>query len=130
MDSGHTGVEFINRITESDSMNVMSFEGLDNGQWHSGIAVVDINNDSYPDVVLAGNGHTNDINTGYFDANKGIVLMSKDNRPLLDLKTSSQSGLMLHGMVESLLYLDGKTPYVIAGMNRDRALVYSIGPEK
>ena len=52
MDSGHTGVEFINRITESDSMNVMSFEGLDNGQWHSGIAVVDINNDGWKDVYL------------------------------------------------------------------------------
>ena len=92
--------------------------------------VRDFNNDFYPDVILAGNDHTYDVNTGYFDANKGIVLMSKDNHPLVDLKTPRQSGLMLHGMVESLHYLDGKTPYLIAGINRDRALVYSIVPEK
>jgi len=47
--------------------------------------VRDLNNDSYPDVILAGNDHTYDISTGYYDANKGIILLSKDNRPLIDL---------------------------------------------
>ncbi len=88
--------------------------------------VHDFNIDSYPDVILAGNDHTYDISTGYYDANKGIVLLSKDNRPLVDLKTPSQSGLMLHGMVESLLYLEGETPLIITGFNRDKASVFSM----
>lgn len=87
--------------------------------------VRDFNNDSYPDVILTGNDHTYDISTGYFDANKGIVLLSKDSRPLVDLLTPSQSGLMLQGMVESLLYFDGETPLVITGFNRDRARVFT-----
>lgn len=66
--------------------------------------VCDFNNDNYPDVLLAGNDHTYDISTGYYDANKGIILLSKESRPLCDLKTPSQSGLILNGMVESLLY--------------------------
>ena len=82
--------------------------------------VRDFNNDTYPDVLLAGNDHTYDISTGYYDANKGIILLSKDDRPLSDLKTPSQSGLMLQGMVESLLFFDGDTPLIIAGFNRDK----------
>jgi hypothetical protein len=71
--------------------------------------VHDFNNDSYPDLLLAGNDHTYDISTGYYDANKGIIMLSKNDKPLCDLKTPSQTGLMLQGMVESLLYFDGDT---------------------
>ena len=86
--------------------------------------VRDFNNDTWPDVLLAGNDHTYDISTGYYDANKGIILMSKENQPLSDLKTPSQTGLMLQGMVESLLYFDGDTSLVIAGFNRDKVKVF------
>ena len=87
--------------------------------------VRDFNNDTWPDVLLAGNDHSYDISTGYYDANKGIILMSKDDRPLSDLKTPSQTGLMLHGMVESLLYFDGDTSLIIAGFNRDKVKAFS-----
>ena len=83
--------------------------------------VRDFNNDTYPDVILAGNDHTYDISTGYYDANKGLILMSKENQPLSDLKTPSQTGLMLQGMVESLLYFDGDTSLIIAGFNKNKA---------
>ena len=86
--------------------------------------VRDFNNDTYPDVILAGNDHTYDIGTGYYDANKGLILMSKENQPLSDLKTPSQTGLMLNGMVESLLYFDGDTSLIIAGFNRDKVKAY------
>jgi len=89
------------------------------------VIVRDFNNDTYPDAILAGNDHTYDVSTGYYDANKGILLLSKDKLPLSELRTPSQSGIMLHGMVESLLYLDGDTPYVIAGINRDRVRVFT-----
>lgn len=88
--------------------------------------VHDFNNDGYPDVVLAGNDHTYDIGTGYYDANKGFILLSKDGEPLRDLYTPSQSGLVLHGMVESLLYLKGAEPLIIAGFNRDSVEVFSV----
>jgi hypothetical protein len=88
--------------------------------------VRDFNKDGYPDVILAGNDHTWDISTGYFDANKGLVLLSKQNRPLADLLTPSESGILFQGMVESLLYLEGDTPLIIAGFNRDKAGVFSL----
>jgi hypothetical protein len=88
--------------------------------------VRDFNKDSYPDVLLAGNEHSYDISTGYYDANKGLLLLSKNNQPLSELQTSSQSGFMLHGMVTSLLFLEGETPLVVAGLNRKKAKVFSV----
>ncbi|UCG26819.1 MAG: VCBS repeat-containing protein, partial [Bacteroidales bacterium] len=88
--------------------------------------VHDFNHDTYPDVLLAGNDHTYDISTGYYDANKGLLLLSKDNRPLSELKLPSQSGIALQGMVESLLWFDGDTSLVIAGFNRNRAVVFTV----
>ncbi|KPK87323.1 MAG: hypothetical protein AMS27_02695 [Bacteroides sp. SM23_62_1] len=88
--------------------------------------VHDFNNDTYPDVLLTGNDHTYDIATGYYDANKGILLLSKDGRPLSDLKSPSQSGIVLQGMVESLLWLDGDPPIIIAGINRGKAVAFTV----
>jgi len=91
--------------------------------------VHDFNNDSYPDVLMAGNDHTWDVSTGYYDANKGIVLLSKENQPLSDLKNPSESGLMLHGMVESLLLFEGEAPLVVAGMNRDKVETFILNTQ-
>jgi hypothetical protein len=88
--------------------------------------VRDFNHDGYPDVLLAGNDHTFDIGTGYYDANKGLLLMSRDNKPLSDLQPSSQTGIILNGMVESLLYMEGDTPWVVAGINRDSIAVFRV----
>jgi hypothetical protein len=87
--------------------------------------VKDLNGDKYPDIIAGGNDHTYDISTGYYDALKGIVLLSDGNRSFTVL-TPSQSGLLLNGMVESLLFLDGDTPLVIGGINRRNAVVYSV----
>ena len=88
--------------------------------------VHDFNKDSYPDVILAGNDHSYDISTGNYDANKGILLLSKDGKPLSDLQTPSQTGFMLHGMVASLLFMEGDTALVVAGLNRKKASVFSL----
>lgn len=90
------------------------------------MVVHDFNNDTFPDVILAGNDHTYDVSTGYYDANKGLILMSKDGQPLCDLKSPAQSGLILHGMIESLLYFDGENPLLIAGFNRDKVVTFLI----
>ena len=87
--------------------------------------VKDLNGDTYPDIIAGGNDHTYDISTGYYDALKGIVLLSDGSRSFKVL-TPSQSGLLLNGMVESLLLLEGDTSLVIGGINRRNAAVYSI----
>lgn len=89
------------------------------------ILVEDFNNDSYPDVLLAGNDYTYDVSTGFYDANKGIILLSKDNKPFSEVKQPSESGLLLQGMVQSLLYLDGEIPIIVAGINRDSVKTFT-----
>lgn len=86
--------------------------------------VRDLNGDKYPDVLLGGNDYTYDVSTGYYDANKGMVLLSKGGKQGFDVLPPSKSGILLQGMVESLLYFDGDTPLVVAGFNRQKALVY------
>ena len=86
----------------------------------------DFNDDGYPDALLAGNDHSFDIGTGLYDACKGLLLLSKDGEPLKDVRLPSQTGLVLHGMVESLLYLDGDIPLILAGINRDSVITYYV----
>jgi len=88
--------------------------------------VHDFNKDNLPDILLAGNDHTYDISTGYYDANKGLLLMSKDGTGLKDILTPAESGLVLHGMVESLLFLDDEKSMILTGMNRDSAVVFQV----
>jgi hypothetical protein len=86
--------------------------------------VKDFNGDGYPDVLMGGNDYTYDVSTGYYDANKGYILLSKGSKQSFDVLTPSQTGILLQGMVESLLYLDGETPLVVAGMNRAKVEVF------
>jgi hypothetical protein len=88
--------------------------------------VRDFNGDHYPDVLIGGNDHTYDVSTGYYDANKGMVLLSKGKSKSFDLLTPSQSGMLLNGMVTSLLYFEGDKPLVVAGINRGKVLVYQL----
>jgi hypothetical protein len=41
-----------------------------------------------------------------------------------DLLAPVKSGLLLQGMVESLQYFEGDTALIVAGINRNKALVY------
>lgn len=93
------------------------------------IIVQDLNDDGYPDVILGGNDYTYDVPTGYLDANKGIVLLNKGKKqvkrqPVFDVLTPSQSGLLLQGMVQSMLYFKGDTSLVVTGFNRAKATVF------
>ena len=88
--------------------------------------VRDLNNDKWPDVIVAGNDYTWDVSTGYFDALKGLVLLNRKDGRSFDVLTPSESGLMLNGMVQSLLYFEGDPSLVVAGINRAKALVFEI----
>lgn len=89
----------------------------------------DFNNDGFPDAIIGGNDYSYEIGTGYYDALKGIVLMNtckkdENGRVTFSLLPPSQSGLLLQGMLESLIYLKGDTSLLISGFNRDRAGVF------
>ena len=91
--------------------------------------VDDFNGDGYPDLLVGGNDYTYDVGTGFYDANEGIVLLNKGakqekGKPFFELLPPSESGLLLHGMVESLLYLKGDTSLVVAGFNRAKVSVF------
>ena len=68
-------------------------------------------------MILAGNDHTFDVSTGYYDANKGLILMSDAGKPLSNLHTPAESGLLLVGMVESMLWFE-EQKLLMVGINR------------
>lgn len=91
--------------------------------------VEDFNGDLYPDILLGGNDYSYELGTGFYDANKGIILLNKGKRqgegkPVFDVLGPSQSGILLHGMLESLIYFRGDTSLVVAGFNRTKATVF------
>jgi len=91
------------------------------------MVVEDFNGDGLSDVLLAGNDHTFDIATGYYDASKGFVLLNNGKAGFTVLKPS-QSGFAVKGMVESLLYFKGDTSLVVAGINRGKVVVFKHRP--
>lgn len=88
--------------------------------------VQDFNGDKIPDVLVSGNDHTYDIATGYYDANKGYVLLSNGKSQSFTMLPPSKSGILLQGMVESLQYLKGDTSLIVAGINRSKVVVYKL----
>jgi hypothetical protein len=88
------------------------------------ILVKDLNDDSLPDIIAAGNDYSWEVSTGYFDALKGMILINKKDGRGFDLLPPPESGLVLQGMVQSMLYFEGDPAYLVAGINRGRALVF------
>lgn len=122
MPTEDTGIAFSNRITESDTMNVLTFEYVNNG---GGVALGDFNNDNLTDVYFTGNqvGNKLYLNKGVDEANKlkfqdvteqskatgegkwcsGVALVDINNDKLLDIyvcatakKVASQRANMLY----------------------------------
>jgi enediyne biosynthesis protein E4 len=96
----------------------------------SKMVVDDFNGDNYPDVLLGGNNYSYDVGTGYYDSNKGFVLLNKCKKQekgnfSFEVLPPSESGLLLKGMVGSLLWFRGDTSLLIAGFNRSKATVFT-----
>jgi len=96
----------------------------------SKILVRDFTGDALPDILLAGNDYSYDVSTGYYDANKGIVLINKGKGQPFQVMGPSSSGLLLKGMVGSLQYFEGDPSFVVAGINRGNVYVYQVNPGK
>jgi hypothetical protein len=91
------------------------------------VIIRDFNGDGYPDILMAGNDYTFDVSTGYYDANKGIVMLNRGkNQQSFDILAPSESGILLQGMVGSLLCFEGDTALIVAGINRSKTLVYKL----
>jgi hypothetical protein len=88
------------------------------------VIIRDLNGDDYPDVLLGGNDYTYDVSTGNYDANKGMVLLNRGENQSFEILAPSQSGILLQGMLESLLYFEGDTSLVVAGFNRSEVAVF------
>jgi enediyne biosynthesis protein E4 len=70
----HSGVDFINKVEDTDEMNIFNYRNFYNG---GGIAIGDINNDNLPDVYLV-------ANTG-----KNKLYLNKGNMIFEDISKSS-----------------------------------------
>jgi hypothetical protein len=90
------------------------------------MVATDLNGDKFPDLIIGGNDYSFDVATGYFDANKGIVLINNGDKGSFTILPPSKSGLLLKGMVQSLLFIKGDTPLVVAGINRSKAEVFKL----
>lgn len=93
------------------------------------VIIRDFNGDNIPDVLIGGNDFSHDVSTGYYDANKGLVLLGKGNQGF-EVLPSSRSGLLLRGQVTSMLYFEGDTSFLVTGVNRDSISVYEHLPQK
>jgi hypothetical protein len=91
--------------------------------------VHDFNSDGILDALVAGNDWSYDVSTGYYDAHKGVILLGTGKQSF-KLLPPSQSGLLLNGQVESLLYMEGDTSYLVAGANRRRVAVFKHNKQK
>jgi enediyne biosynthesis protein E4 len=102
LDSERTGIDFNNRITETDSLTILGFEYLYNG---AGVGVGDLNNDGLQDIFFAGNMVSSRLylNTGDFHFNDvtkqaglltsawctGVAMVDINQDGLLDIHVST-----------------------------------------
>lgn len=87
----------------------------------NGIVLYDINKDSYPDIVLAGNLHGSEVETPRNDASFGTVLMN-DTKGNFNCLTLTESGFLANGDVKamSLVHLSNESVGILIARNNDR----------
>lgn len=84
------------------------------------ICAMDINGDSYPDLVSGGNLHQAKPETGIYDASYGTVLLNARARKWTEIP-ARKSGLQIRGAVRSIQVLDGNG--LLVARNNDSPLL-------
>ena len=86
-------------------------------------AIVDVNGDTKPDILMGGNFYPNTIQMGEYDADYGTVLINSGKG---SFKCSSLSGLVLKGEIRHIRQISyGKRPTFILARNNDSVKVIS-----
>jgi hypothetical protein len=85
--------------------------------------VLDLNNDEHLDVVVTGNDYSYDVSTGYYDGSKGHVMLG-DGKGGFNVLKPAESGMVINGQVDALLYYKGDTSYLVAGVNRESLQIF------
>ena len=89
------------------------------------MVVRDFTGDGRPDVLLLGNDHSYDVSTGYYDANRGLMLSCPAGGGCVVLP-ASRTGLTIRGQVESAVFFEGESPLLVVGINRQALQVYRL----
>ncbi len=114
-----TGITFTNTITESDSLNVLSYGYMYNG---GGVAVGDVNNDGLPDLYFSGNMVSSKLylNKGNFKFKditsasrtatnawvNGVTMVDINQDGLLDIYACTVTPLTNEPPVPNLLFIN------------------------
>lgn len=117
--SSKTGITFNNKLTESDTFNVLTFEYIYNG---AGVGVGDVNNDGLTDIFFAGNQvpgalYLNKGNFQFDDVTEkasiktniwctGVSMIDINQDGLLDVYISTIQPFLNKPSVPNLLYLN------------------------
>ncbi len=96
-------------------------------QWFPLMTMVsrDLNNDDYPDLLLAGNLYGANSAQGRYDAGHGGVLL-RDNSEGFKVFTAEESGLVIRGEARRLAFarIGSGNAHVIVARNSDRVQVF------
>ncbi len=89
----------------------------------NGIQCMDVNNDGFTDLLLAGNDYSTEVETGRNDAGIGLMLLG-DGKGGFSAQPVTRSGFYVPGDVKCLenITIMGKRSF-IAGKNKDRVQV-------
>jgi hypothetical protein len=105
----NTGVDFINKVEDTDSINILNYRNFYNG---GGVGIGDINNDGWPDIFFTANQGANKLylnkgnlkfediseKAGFTDKKQfstGVVMVDINHDGWLDIFVSN-AGNMLH----------------------------------
>lgn len=120
-----------------DYLNSAWFENLGSGKFirHdlpkeaqfapvNAIEIADLNNDGFPDLILAGNEYHTEVSTGRSDASYGTVLLNENGKSWHVVSTQ-HTGLYLTGDVRSMLLINNRSS-LLFGVNNASPLYFSL----
>ena len=90
--------------------------------------VVDANHDNLPDILLAGNYYSSNIQMGRYDADFGTILLNKGNG---NFSAENINGLQVKGQVRHVrkIMINNKEAFILA-RNNESAMVIEFAEEK